>query len=58
MNYQTKKLRNDEVMHEDFVNEIQDGADWEDIFKEIQYSSDGDYIIQAQALAKMKPTGW
>jgi hypothetical protein len=30
----------------------------EEIFNEILDSSDGDYIIQAQVLAIMKPAGW
>jgi hypothetical protein len=30
----------------------------EDIFNEILNSEDGDYIIKAQVLAIMKPTGW
>jgi hypothetical protein len=31
---------------------------FEEIFKEILESQDGDYILQAQVLADMKPTGW
>jgi hypothetical protein len=30
----------------------------EEIFKEILNSEDGDYIVQAQVLACMKPSGW
>lgn len=30
----------------------------EEIFNEILDSQDGDYIIKAQVLALMKPTGW
>jgi hypothetical protein len=30
----------------------------EEIFNEILNSEDGDYIIKAQVLAIMKPTGW
>ena len=30
----------------------------EEIFKEILNSEDGDYIVQAQVLAYMKPSGW
>ena len=30
----------------------------EEIFNEILDSQDGDYIIKAQLLALMKPTGW
>jgi hypothetical protein len=30
----------------------------EEIFVEILKSTDGDYAIQAQVLAGMKPTGW
>jgi len=30
----------------------------EEIFNEILDSQDGDYIIKAQLLAIMKPTGW
>ena len=30
----------------------------EEIFNEIINSQDDDYIIQAQVLAIMKPTGW
>jgi|PlaIllAssembly_1097288.scaffolds.fasta_scaffold2287190_2 hypothetical protein len=30
----------------------------EEIFEEILDSSDGDYVIQAVVLSKMKPAGW
>ena len=30
----------------------------EEIFEAILDSQDGDYIIEAQVLASMKPTGW
>ncbi len=30
----------------------------EDIFRRILNSKDGNYIIQAQVLAGMKPSGW
>jgi hypothetical protein len=30
----------------------------EEIFNEILETQDGDYIIQAQVLALMKPAGW
>jgi hypothetical protein len=30
----------------------------EEIFYEILDSQDGDYIVKAQVLAKMKPAGW
>jgi len=30
----------------------------EEIFNEILNSQDGDYIIQVQVLADMKPSGW
>jgi hypothetical protein len=30
----------------------------EEIFHEILISEDGDYVVQAQMLADMKPVGW
>ena len=45
-------------MTEGFCHEILNSADFEDIFREILDSPDGDYVIQAIILTAMKPAGW
>ena len=45
-------------MTEQIFNKMPDCVDVEEIFEAILDSTDGDYIIQTQILAAMKPAGW
>jgi hypothetical protein len=45
-------------MSEKILDKIPDSFDIEEIFEAILDSSDGDYVIQSQILAMMRPAGW
>ena len=45
-------------MPEQIFNNMPNCVDIEEIFEAILDSTDGDYVIQTQILAAMKPAGW